>query len=283
MRNISINRRFHWKMESVLLSLFFIFGIGISATAQEKTVTLQMKQVTLTQVFDRLEQMTGMHFLYNAEVIKTKGVIDIDVTGKTLDEVLKIILPPKGLTHSIDGMQVVIRPVATVPVQEFTITGTVTDEKGNPLPGATVRIDSTSMGTATDVAGRFTIHFMKKTGNLIFSFVGYKMKTVKFEAGKPIVVKLQPDAADLDQVTVIAYGSRKKREIVGAISSVTADDIKEVPTPSLETLLQGRVAGLGVFQQSGSPGVAELALLCGDTIPCWMTKRHTKVAGPRYT
>lgn len=206
-------------MESVLLSLFFIFGIGISATAQEKTVTLQMKQVTLTQVFDRLEQMTGMHFLYNAEVIKTKGVIDIDVTGKTLDEVLKIILPPKGLTHSIDGMQVVIRPVATVPVQEFTITGTVTDEKGNPLPGATVRIDSTSMGTATDVAGRFTIHFMKKTGNLIFSFVGYKMKTVKFEAGKPIVVKLQPDAADLDQVTVIAYGSRKKREIVGAISS----------------------------------------------------------------
>lgn len=123
-------------MESVLLSLFFIFGIGISATAQEKTVTLQMKQVTLTQVFDRLEQMTGMHFLYNAEVIKTKGVIDIDVTGKTLDEVLKIILPPKGLTHSIDGMQVVIRPVATVPVQEFTITGDCDRRKRQSASGS---------------------------------------------------------------------------------------------------------------------------------------------------
>lgn len=176
------------------------------------------------------------------------------MTNKTLDELLKIILLPKGLTHSINGKQVVIRPGAAEPLQEFMITGTVTDEKGNPLPGATVRIDSTSVGTATDVAGRFTLRFMKKTGNLKFSFVGYKMKTMKFESGKPVTVKLDPDAADLDQVTVIAYGSRKKREIVGAISSVTAEDIKEVPAPSLETLLQGRVAGLGVFQQSGSPG-----------------------------
>lgn len=213
-----------------------------------------MKQVSLVQVFDRLEQMTGIHFLYNAEVIKAKGVVDINVTNKTLDELLKIILVPKGLTHSINGKQVVIRPGAAEPLQEFMITGTVTDEKGNPLPGATVRIDSTSVGTATDVAGRFTLRFMKKTGNLKFSFVGYKMKTMKFESGKPVTVKLDPDAADLDQVTVIAYGSRKKREIVGAISSVTAEDIKEVPAPSLETLLQGRVAGLGVFQQSGSPG-----------------------------
>ena len=254
MRNILIHRRFHRGMGSVLLSLFFMLGIGLSATAQEKTVSLQMKQVSLVQVFDRLEQMTGIHFLYNAEVIKAKGVVDINVTNKTLDELLKIILVPKGLTHSINGKQVVIRPGAAEPLQEFMITGTVTDEKGNPLPGATVRIDSTSVGTATDVAGRFTLRFMKKTGNLKFSFVGYKMKTMKFESGKPVTVKLDPDAADLDQVTVIAYGSRKKREIVGAISSVTAEDIKEVPAPSLETLLQGRVAGLGVFQQSGSPG-----------------------------
>lgn len=103
-------------MGSVLLSLFFMLGIGLSATAQEKTVSLQMKQVSLVQVFDRLEQMTGIHFLYNAEVIKAKGVVDINVTNKTLDELLKIILVPKGLTHSINGKQVVIRPGAAEPV-----------------------------------------------------------------------------------------------------------------------------------------------------------------------
>ena len=85
MRNILIHRRFHRGMGSVLLSLFFMLGIGLSATAQEKTVSLQMKQVSLVQVFDRLEQMIGIHFLYNAEMIKAKGVVDINVTNKTLD------------------------------------------------------------------------------------------------------------------------------------------------------------------------------------------------------
>lgn len=92
------------------------------------------------------------------------------------------------------------------------------------------------------------------SGKLIFSFVGFKMETKTFKAGDELLVKLKEEASDLDEVTVIAYGERNKKELISSVSSVKAKDLEEVPSSSLENLLQGHMAGVEVNNVSGAPG-----------------------------
>lgn len=123
------------------------------------------------------------------------------------------------------------------------------------MPGATVIIDANgkTVGTTADAQGCFSIVSPVDSGTLKVSFVGYKTKNQEFHAGTEVVVRLEEDAY-IDEVTVIGYGVRSKRKVVGAISTVKAEDLQDVSAPSLDVMLQGRVAGLGVIQQSGAPG-----------------------------
>ena len=253
MKNVFKKNKFHVKVRSACLFLLCMAEINVFAVTQQKTITLQMKQASLIAVFDKLEELSGKNFLYNAELIKGKGLVDVNAVDQTIEKILDSFLPSKGLAYSINDNQIIIRAQVSEP-ETYIIRGKVVDEKGNPLPGATVILDSTTVGTATDSEGKFMLKLPQKTGTLIFTFVGYKSIEKKFSADKELLVTMSVDASDLDEVQVIGYGNRKKREVVGAISSVKAEDIKDVPSPSLENLLQGRIAGLGVFQQSGSPG-----------------------------
>lgn len=241
---------------TIFLMFFIVFGAGAKVYSQHEAVNLRMKDASLVNVFDRLEEMTGMKFLYNAGLVKEKGKIDVVAENKPINELLKEILLPCGLDFSFNGKQVVIRKAQSeLPQQKaFTVKGRVTDRKGAPLPGATIRIDGTTIGTATDEKGMFSLTLAEEKGTLVFSFVGCKNCKLPFTAGKFMEVKMEDEASNLDEVTVIAYGQRNKRELISSISSVKAEDIKDVPVPSLETLLQGRMAGLGVNLQSGAPG-----------------------------
>ncbi len=94
----------------------------------------------------------------------------------------------------------------------------------------------------------------KKKGKLVFSFVGYKTVTVNYTDGKAVSVKMELETASLEEVQVVAYGAQKKRTVVSAISSVKADELKELPTHSLENLCRGHMAGVEISNISGSPG-----------------------------
>lgn len=125
-------------------------------------------------------------------------------------------------------------------------------------------LDSTKVGTATDTAGHFVLPLPQPKGILVFSFIGYKTQKVKYTDGKLVIVKMQPDVSGLDEVQVIAYGSQKKRTVISAISTLKADEMKELPTHSLESLLQGHMAGVEVNNLSGLPVAVVPSWLSGD-------------------
>ncbi|MFR5658412.1 MAG: carboxypeptidase-like regulatory domain-containing protein [Butyricimonas faecihominis] len=131
--------------------------------------------------------------------------------------------------------------------------------------GVTVRLDSATVGTASDVNGMFRLSLPMEKGTLVFSFVGYKTKKVNFSAATrdTIRVVLEEDVSDLDEVTVVAYGSQKRRLMTSAVSSIKGSEIQELPTHSLESLLQGRMAGVEVNNLSGAPGGGGLSWLFG--------------------
>ena len=201
-----------------LFCLFqFVFFISVQANvySQQTVINLEMENVSLKTVFTELGQQSGCDFLYNNQMIQQKGKVSLKVENKSLDEVLKEWLPSLGLTFSYDDNVVIIRAAADDNKKKtYIIKGQVVDEKNVPMPGVTVMLDSTQVGTATDTAGRFVLPLPKEKGYLVFSFIGFKTQKVAYTADKLLVVKMQEDISGLDEVQVVAYGSQKKRTVV---------------------------------------------------------------------
>ena len=142
--------------------------------------------------------------------------------------------------------------------QGTVIKGTVTDEKGVTLPGASVTVKGTQTGAITDINGKYTITVPPGGTTLVFTFIGMERQEVVIGTKTTINVSLQLSSTALTEVTVtnIGYGTQKKGDVNGAISSVTAKDIQNIPLSSVDQLLQGKAAGVTVTQNSGEPGSA---------------------------
>lgn len=132
--------------------------------------------------------------------------------------------------------------------------GRVTDVKGVPLPGVTVRLDSSNMGISTDADGNFSLVVPFQSGHLLFSFVGFRTEKVSFTDGRFMSVKLHENVSVLEEVQVVAYGEQSKREMVGSVSTVKASALKDGAVSDLAAKLQGQLPGVNIVAVSGSPG-----------------------------
>lgn len=148
--------------------------------------------------------------------------------------------------------------------QEASINGKVIDEKGLPIPGATIVLSGTTTSVATDFDGRFQIK-APKDGILTISFIGYKTVQESISGRTQLQVKMYSSTQDLNEVVVVGYGTQKKSVVTGAISSVRAKDIEKVPNGRIESVLQGRVSGVTIAASSGQPGSASTIRIRGIT------------------
>ena len=247
------------KSMRLLFILMTMTGVAIPASSfsQRQQVTLEVKDVGAMELFKEIQRKTSLYFVYNNTDLSAYDHISVSAKNENVDVLLKRVF--SGLEFLFEGNVIVVKPVSMKDdekkeVKRYVIKGKVVDEKNQPLPGVTVRLDSTMIGCATNEKGMFELMLPVEKGQLIFSFVGFKQEKKSFRAGSEVIVRLKEETSDLDEVTVVAYGERRKREVIGAISSVKADDIKEIPTASLESLLQGRMAGVEINTQSGAPG-----------------------------
>ena len=135
-----------------------------------------------------------------------------------------------------------------------TISGIVFNESGAPLPGANVLEKNTNNGTVTNSDGKFTLTLTSGRNNIEFSYVGYLPKSIQLGNSNIVDVNMEPDDGNLNQVVVVGYGTQKKASLVGAISQVSAEDLKKSFTPNLTNSLAGRVAGIITVMGSGKPG-----------------------------
>ena len=144
-------------------------------------------------------------------------------------------------------------PFALQPVRQD-IHGTVRDAAGNPLPGVTVAVQGTTTGTTTNAAGQFVLAGIPDGAVLVFSYVGYETQTVAVKGEDPVEITLQASQTALDQVVVVGYGSVKKKDLTGAVSSIDGDDFKNIPIQRVDQMLQGKAPGVQVTSVNGSPG-----------------------------
>ena len=141
--------------------------------------------------------------------------------------------------------------------QDRTITGTVTDNKQEPLIGVNVVVKgNTSVGAITDLNGKYSLSVPEGKATLVFSYIGYVTQEVSVGSRNTVDVVLVDDAQALDEVVVVGYGVVKKRDLVGSIASVKSQDITAVPTSNVLESMQGKIAGLDMTRSSGQPGSA---------------------------
>ena len=157
--------------------------------------------------------------------------------------------------------------------QSKTIQGLVTDSSGSPLPGASVIVEGTTNSASTDIDGNYTLAGVNATDKITYSFIGSASQTISVGNQTVINVKLAESAKDLEAVVIVAYGSQKRSKVTGAISTVSAKEIAQVPITNAESALQGRAAGVNVV--NGAPGsnpavsIRGLATM-GDSSPLYV-------------
>ncbi len=155
--------------------------------------------------------------------------------------------------------------------QDITVTGTVFDETGEPLIGATVMQKGSGNGVSTDIDGNYLIKVPSKSF-LTFSYIGYETKTVEVKGQTKIDVTMDSSSNMLEEVVAIGYGTVKKKDLTGAVSSVSGKDIAKVPVANVATALQGKAAGLNIVSQSSAPGASLNVTVRGGTSITQSTK-----------
>lgn len=244
--------------------LITISTLSISAKSYSQEVNLSLQNVPVEKVFKEIREQTGYSFLWAQQTIKDLPLVSVSIHGASLNDAVKACLKGLPLTYGIRGKVVFIERKIVIPLAGSpnllpailplnVIVGLVTDSSGSPLPGVTVYVKSDAkIGTVTDANGRYVLQAPDKA-TLVFRMVGFESQEIPVKDGTDINIKLLPVTSELGETVVVAFGTQKKEDVVGAITTI---DPKELKTPSsnLTTALAGRLAGIIAYQRSGEPG-----------------------------
>jgi len=245
-----------------LLALF----MATAAFSQQKKVTLSLKNVTVKTALEALKAQSGLSYWINANDVDMQKVISVNLKSKTVEDALKTILQGQNVRYQLSGDHIVISKATqttnvTEPKQENVapsgemrkITGKVTDEKGNPLPGVTVVIQGTTKGTITDADGNYTLQNVSPNETLEFSFVGMQKSMALVGDHSVINVTMKESATGLNEVVVIGYGTEQRKNVVGAVDQINSNKIEDRPVSNLTQALQGASPNLTIQQTSMDP------------------------------
>ncbi|WP_375582630.1 carboxypeptidase-like regulatory domain-containing protein [Cyclobacterium xiamenense] len=227
---------------------------------EEVIVSLNLEDVKIERVFRELEKSTGYNFVFTNKEIRDIPSVGVSSDNNSLYNVLLSLAKQTNLTFKQVDYNIHVkrsRNVATGVIEiqsaDITVTGTVTDENGEALPGVTVFIPGTSFGTVTDVDGKYSLS-VPEGSRLLFSFIGYASKEIEVGNSAILDIILQADVTALDEVVVVGYGTFRKRDMTGSVSSVSSESVSKVPTPNVDQALQGMASGVFVTSVNGSPG-----------------------------
>lgn len=240
-----------------VLLLGVIQSVAINSYSQVTKLDLEFKNTTIREVLSQIEDDSEFYFLYNSKKVDVERKVDINLKNKKINEVLDILFNDTNVGYTIVDRQIVLSAdgeSGTVRSQQKGITGKVTDDNGQPLPGVTIVFKGTTRGTVSDIDGNYIISSNGDAGVLVFSFIGMTTQEVEIAGKSKINVTMLQDYIGIEEVVAIGYGVSKKEDLVSSVSQVKAEIIENQPTIRVDQALQGRAAGVEVTSTSGAPG-----------------------------
>lgn len=244
---------------SVVLCLLTIFCASATVSySQTNEISLHMKNGTLEQALDAIKQQSEYSFWYRNNEVNLDCEVSININKQNIGSVLDKLLVSQGLTYTINEKHIIIykkneKTSQVVLNDTKKITGKVMDDNNVPIIGANVIVKGSTNGTITDIDGNFTLE-VPAHAILLISYIGYVSQEVLVKNQNNLAILMIEDSKSIDEVVVIGYGSVKKSNLTGAVSSVKTTEIQQTPLTSIDQGLVGRASGVQVTQTSGMPG-----------------------------
>jgi tonB-linked outer membrane protein, susC/ragA family len=207
--------------------------------SQDKTVTLNLRNVSVETALDAVKKQTGVNMLYNSQMFKGVSPVSVNAKNERWEVALKLILNPQGFDYVVKDGIVVIRKMQTEK-RENRIRGMVVDANREPIPGASIIVKGTRTGTSTNIEGEFTLDVKNDKVTLEVSFIGMKKQTLQVDASrkKMLEITLVDDVKTLDDVVVTGYSNVRKTSFTGSSTQISGDDLRKVSQTNVIGALQ---------------------------------------------
>lgn len=249
-----------------LIIVFFFTGlIAVSAStySQQVKFNLQLKDVSVRKIFEQIEDNSEFILFYNEDYVDVDRRIDIDAKEKKVEYILDAIFEGTNNTYKIYDRQIVIlAPGVNEPLfltksvkeqpQTKEISGKVTSKDGQPIPGVSVIVKGTTVGTVTDSDGKFQLGIAADVKSLQFSFVGMTTQEVVIGDVSSFDIIMDEESYGLEEVIAVGYGTQKKSDITGSVASINLERLEMVPNLNVAQALQGSIPGLQIKQNTSS-------------------------------
>lgn len=232
-------------------------SLCLNTAIQAQSVSLQIKNVPVKEAIEQLKSKSGYSFVYKVGELDTKRIVSVEATQ--LRDAVEQILQGQHFTYEIKGKNIIVQkspqqkegnPSAS---KKQRVTGQVKDTNGDPVIGASIKEKGTTNGVISDLDGNFSLE-IPEGSELEVSYIGFATQLLRPEDGKALSVTLKEDSEQLDEVVVVGYGTMKKSDLTGSVSSIKIDELKEGIGTSVDQMLFGKSAGVSVVQNSGEPG-----------------------------
>lgn len=257
------------KFLSVLSFLCFIslHGYVLNAQTTEK-LTLNLANTSVEEVLNQIESQSKYRFLYNKRLIDVNRKTTVRFTNQEISSILKELFKNTDVVYSIEGNQIVLSnkldKTQEAPIHKrIKISGIIVDEKGETLVGATIKAKGAAIGTITDLNGLFTLE-VDENAVLIVSTIGYQTQEVKVNGKTNFRIVMSEDDVLLEEVIVVGYGTMKKTDLTGAVSSIKTDNLTITSDASIGQLIKGKAAGVTALSTSAQPGGAVNIIIRGE-------------------
>ncbi|MFC7526075.1 SusC/RagA family TonB-linked outer membrane protein [Parapedobacter sp. GCM10030251] len=257
------------KLTITLLMLCSLLLSGKDLYAQKERITLKVKNASVGDILKAIEKQTPYLFFYNHREIGAEEHETLSVESERLDLVLEKLFAGKEISYKVVDSHIVLTPSSQLKsvakILQSAVSGTVIGS-GEPLTGVSVSVKGTNISTVTDQNGRFQIENVAQGATLLFTYVGYMAQEVRVGSTTVIDVTLQEDVQLLEDVVVIGYGTAKKRDLTGAVSSIKAEDLASQGPRNVQDLLRANAPGLNIGVGTDAKAEATLSIRGNGTL-----------------
>jgi TonB-dependent starch-binding outer membrane protein SusC len=260
-----------------LATAFLLLALlQVSAKGNSQNVTFSASSANLEKVFSAIEKQTPYVFVYRNQDIAKAKKINIKLVNTPIETALNETFKDQPFQYVIIEKTIVVKakpqivpqPIAVNNISEsplvlIDLKGTITDEKGNPLVGASVKVKGTNIGTSTNATGSFSLPTPETKGIIEVSFVGYVNYEMSFSGNEPLQIVLKQSPSVLDDVVVVGYGTQRKSDVISSVTTVKPEKMTRNVTLDVGEMLRGKAAGVYVTTSDAGPGGSSNILIRG--------------------
>jgi TonB-linked SusC/RagA family outer membrane protein len=240
-------------MKMTIALIMFTAFHSFAGNVKAQNVHIKLKQAELTKVFKAIEKQSPYRFLYNYDLLQLQKKVDVEVANTPVSNLLDNVLTNSGLEYKLlDNKLIVVVPKESTVAEGRKISGTVLSEKGEPLIGANIMVKGTKNGTSTGDKGTFNLT-VPENAILVVSYINYETQEITIGTNSSFVIKLKQADNELNQIVVVGYGTQKKKDLTGSLSTISSKDLENRANTQFGYAIEGKTSGVQVIRSSGQP------------------------------